>query len=909
MENALVSLSNSAVTSPVGDDVGLSRRNVQTLLRSNRQAAQARRAVAATPAIRPAHRPSVRGPFIYVGEQKLQVRGVCYAPANGASGYPEPSQVAEDFARMRLAGINAVRVYSMPPGWFLDLASRHGLFVMCGLAWEQHIDFLADPARADEIERQIAAQVLPLVGHPAILCYVLANEIPASVVRWQNPRCLERYLRRLYTVVKGLDPDGLITYANYPSTQYLDLPFLDFLCFNVYLENPEELGKYLLSLEHGMEDRPLVLTELGLDTVRNGEEAQARMLATQIPVAEAAGCAGVFVFCWSDLWHRGGNLIEDWKFGLLRLDRTPRASLEVVKSAFSAPPVARRAAWPKVSVIVCTYNGQRTLRETLTGIESLQYPDFEVIVVDDGSTDRSAAIAAEFSDVRVIRTPNRGLSNARNTGLEAATGEIVAYIDDDACPDRHWLLHLVDTLLGSAHMGVGGPNLPCPDDSPVADCVSLAPGGPAHVMLSEQIAEHIPGCNMAFRKAALLATGGFDPQFCIAGDDVDICWRIQERGWTLAFSPGAVVWHHRRAQVKKYWSQQVNYGKAEALLERKWPHKYNTCGHVSWGGRLYANWRQSFAGAAQRRIFFGVWGQALFQPAHLRGPSFLAQLPTMPEWYLFLLACTLALPLIACYRPAAAGAGLAVVLALLLATPIARAIKTYRFLSFNPWRFTLRQRVGRAALVGWLHAIQPAARLWGRLSFGLTLWRSVGGKSSETLPVSSRISVPCTLHFARRQNLSLWVEKWEEHPARLERLQAVLRSYGAAVRPGGGFDRWDLDIRRGVFGWVRVFTCVEEHGNGRQLIRVKIQSGPTSAARFQLGCFFALGALTLAMHSLLPLAACALALAFVSFRILLDSSRAMGLCLHALQEPTTMGIPVAQRTDERSIGAMLVTSN
>ena len=90
--------------------------------------------------------------------------------------------------------------------------------------------------------------------------------------------------------------------------------------------------------------------------------------------------------------------------------------------------------WPRISVVVCTYNGARTLRETLEGCLELDYPDYELIVVDDGSTDGSGALAEEYG-ATVIRTSNRGLSAARNTGLDAATGAIVAYLDDDARPD------------------------------------------------------------------------------------------------------------------------------------------------------------------------------------------------------------------------------------------------------------------------------------------------------------------------------------------------------------------------------------------------------------------------------------------------------------------------------------------
>src|SRR5213082_3648088 len=128
-----------------------------------------------------------------------------------------------------------------------------------------------------------------------------------------------------------------------------------------------------------------------------------------------------------------------------------------------------------------------------------------------------------------------------------------------------------------------------PGDGPIAECIARAPGGPVHVLLSDCEAEHIPGCNMAFRKDCLEAVGGFDPQFRTAGDDVDVCWQLQERGWTLGFSPAALVWHHRRNSLRTYWKQQIGYGRAEAMLERKWPEKYNGPGHVRWSGRIYGS--------------------------------------------------------------------------------------------------------------------------------------------------------------------------------------------------------------------------------------------------------------------------------------------------------------------------------
>src|SRR5260370_9557482 len=95
------------------------------------------------------------------------------------------------------------------------------------------------------------------------------------------------------------------------------------------------------------------------------------------------------------------------------------------------------------------------------------------------------------------------------------------------------------------------------------------------VLESEQVAEHIPGCNMAFRRAALEAVNGFDPQFRKAGDDVDLCWRLQQAGFWITFAPGAMVWHHRRAPPRASLRQQTCYGEAQTLLSFHHPHTFN----------------------------------------------------------------------------------------------------------------------------------------------------------------------------------------------------------------------------------------------------------------------------------------------------------------------------------------------
>ena len=750
-------------------------------------------------------RPIVAGKFLTNSGSKLWIKGVTYGtfrPGRNGESYPDPATVESDLAQIAANGLNALRTYTVPPDWLLDLAYRHGLRVMVGLPWEQHVAFLEDRDCARRIEESLRAGVRACARHPAILCYAVGNEIPASIVRWHGRRAIERFLERLVRTAKEEDPDGLVTYVNYPTTEYLSLPFLDLACFNVYLESPDRLEAYLARLQNLVGDRPLLLGEVGLDSRRHGELKQARVLAWQIRTAFAAGCAGSFVFGWTDEWHRGGHDIDDWDFGLTLRDRRPKLALPIVRRAFAEAPFLRSKSCPRVSVIVCSFNGARTIRDCLKGLGRLEYPDYEVIVVDDGSTDSTPVIAAQYN-CRVIRTENRGLGSARNTGLREATGDIVAYLDDDAWPDPHWLRYLVETFQRTDHAGIGGPNVPPPGDGPIADCVANAPGGPVHVLLSDQVAEHIPGCNMAFRKDRLEAIGGFDTQFRIAGDDVDLCWRLQEEGWTLGFHPAALVWHHRRNSVRAYWRQQRGYGKAEALLERKWPGKYQPSGSLSWRGRVYCKAVER-AQFTRTRIYHGTWGSAPFQSLYRPASGLWQSFSLMPEWCLVVLFLAILSALGFLWRP------------LLLAAPIllgavclslVQAVMGAMRASFVEKPPTRLQRLGKLALTTCLFLIQPLARATGRIRSGLAPWRIVGRLAPS---------------FPRPQRYRFWSEHWREPAAILRGVESVLRDYGAVVSRGGDFDRWDLRIRSGLFGEVRLLMAIEEHGDGKQLIRFRL---------------------------------------------------------------------------------------
>src|SRR5260221_8617278 len=110
--------------------------------------------------------------------------------------------------------------------------------------------------------------------------------------------------------------------------------------------------------------------------------------------------------------------------GLTTSARKPKPSFKVVREKFSQAPYFPLPRYPKVSVVVASYNGSRTLKACLDSLERLNYPDYEVILVDDGSTDETPRIVLSHPKVRYFRhETNLGLSTARNSGIAAATGE------------------------------------------------------------------------------------------------------------------------------------------------------------------------------------------------------------------------------------------------------------------------------------------------------------------------------------------------------------------------------------------------------------------------------------------------------------------------------------------------------
>jgi glycosyltransferase involved in cell wall biosynthesis len=251
---------------------------------------------------------------------------------------------------------------------------------------------------------------------------------------------------------------------------------------------------------------------------------------------------------------------------------------------------------PFVTVVVPVRNGEATIQQCLTSLQHLQYPSerHEVLVVDNGSSDRTAEIVRRYP-VRCLREDRRGLSHARNRGIEASRGQIVAFTDADCVVTTDWLTELVS--------GLGDPRL----SAVAGEVVAYPPTTAAERYLARRRPLwQEPRCrgqrrpwflfgNVAVRREVFARVGLFDPRFAGGGaEDIDYSWRFFNAGCTLAYRPRALVFHRHRMTPHGLLRQQIAYGRGQAVLRRKYPQE------LPWGWRHeIAAWKDLGASAGR----------------------------------------------------------------------------------------------------------------------------------------------------------------------------------------------------------------------------------------------------------------------------------------------------------------------
>src|SRR5579885_437348 len=721
-------------------------------------------------------------------------------------------------AQLQAAHTTAVIVKSGAADKAIDIAASMGLYTLVEL--ELDPESLLQRRGVQAARAQLETLGRRLGGRPGLIGFLLSPAINTEWLRMAGVDRLRRALAGLVRHLKRHSKGALAAVRHQPFSRALAALDEDFLYSTVTGMSGHELTGYIVSLHNMAESRPVVVE---LEPASGDQDER-------VGCAFAAGVAGVVAPAFK---------APPRTDALAMIALEPDEVLPFVALNGNCPPALRKP--PMVSVVICAYNAERTMEACLKSLRELNYPNYEVVVVDDGSRDRTAEIAARFPEFRLIRQPNKGLSVARNVGMHAARGEIIAYTDSDCVVDPHWLTLMVGAMVANGFDACGGPNYAPHEEARIAACVSASPGAPCQVLTAEDRAEHLAGCNMVFRKAVLQRIGGFDPQFTAAGDDVDICWRALEAGFVLGFCPAAFVWHFRRNTVSAYYNQQRGYGKAEAMLYFKYPERFNVLGQVMWRGRI-PGLARTLPGA-RNLVAWVKTSSGFFQTIYEPPMGLLKFLPQTLEWnalWSALLLLSLAIGL----SPLPA-------LAMLALGPI--------WALYYAWKAPLEKAhdslVSRL-MVAFLAYTGPMFRTITRYKF-----RLAGGLAARGAEATPRQRPALELR-RRALKLAYWSESGIPRDSLIDRLVKLFTRAAMPVRVDSGWNDYDLEIQADSWTRLRIKTADEEHEGGKLKTIVQAQ------IRLSLMSKIVLGLSALAAAAALMLAAPALDLALTGMALI-----------------------------------------
>jgi glycosyltransferase involved in cell wall biosynthesis len=225
-----------------------------------------------------------------------------------------------------------------------------------------------------------------------------------------------------------------------------------------------------------------------------------------------------------------------------------------------------------ISVIIPVYNGGRTLPTCLQALQNQTQPPDEIIVVDDGSTDQTAAIATQFG-VKVISQPNAGPAAARNHGAQVARGGILLFTDTDCAPASDWIERLTAPFADPTVVGVKG-EYRTHQRELVARFVQQEYQDRYDRMVGQPQIDFVDTYSAAYRREPFLAAGGFDTSFPTASvEDQEFSFRLAEQGHHLVYGPGAIVYHQHDRTLKEYARRKYWIGYWKALVTYRYPAK------------------------------------------------------------------------------------------------------------------------------------------------------------------------------------------------------------------------------------------------------------------------------------------------------------------------------------------------
>jgi len=225
------------------------------------------------------------------------------------------------------------------------------------------------------------------------------------------------------------------------------------------------------------------------------------------------------------------------------------------------------------SIIIASYNEADNLVKCLDSIKNIDFPDenYEIIVVDNNSTDNTAEIVAQYSQVIYLKEDTRGASFARNKGIREAKGNILVFLDADTLVTRNWLSRLMDPFKDPSTGAVGGAILPYSKNNMISEYlgISLFCRYPRYGKIKK--IKGYPSCNLAVRKE--LGSDGFDTSvFSTYGEDKDLCYRILEEGHNVIFDPAAAIYHMHPDSLSALLRLFIKSSEGRARFSEKYPY-------------------------------------------------------------------------------------------------------------------------------------------------------------------------------------------------------------------------------------------------------------------------------------------------------------------------------------------------
>lgn len=228
-----------------------------------------------------------------------------------------------------------------------------------------------------------------------------------------------------------------------------------------------------------------------------------------------------------------------------------------------------------ISIIIPVKNGEKTIKKCLDSLKNLNYTNYEIIVIDDNSSDKTQEILGLYEGIQTMKTSGVGPASCRNLGIKQAKGDYLAFTDADCIVHPDWLKELLKGFDESNVVGVGGDQQSPDDESEfgkiVQEFLKIVGFVADYIKTKSKMIEtkHNPSCNVMYKKEIFDKVEGF-LEGLWPGEDVELDYRIKQKEYKLKYNPEAIVYHYRPNNLSAFCRMMKNYGWAQGFLVRRY---------------------------------------------------------------------------------------------------------------------------------------------------------------------------------------------------------------------------------------------------------------------------------------------------------------------------------------------------